>query len=339
MMQEARRPRLIEVARRAGVSPATVSRVLAQPDIVSIRTRTRVERVIAELGYQPNGLARALAGGSSRTVGFIVPTLDNAIFSRALQSMQTTLAAAGYQLLVASSGYSQSAETEAIRALLQRGVDALVLVGAERAVDADVLLDSARIPVVTTWVEDARLPSISVDNEGAGRLAAEHLLRLGHRRIGVISLTVRHNDRQRRRVHGVRRALLEAGAALPGALVQERDPTVAGGRAGCAALLQLHSPPTAIVCCVDYQAIGALLEVQSCGMNVPRDMSIVGIDNLELGEHLMPALTTVLIPTAAIGERAAELVLARLAGAAGPQAVKLPVELIVRQSTGHPPGR
>ena len=334
-MEQSRRPRLIEVARRAGVSPATVSRVLAQPAIVRASTRERVQAVIAQLGYRPNGLARALAGGKSRTVGFIVPTLDNAIFSRALQSMQATLSGAGYHLLVASSDYSPKAETEAIRALLGHSVDALVLVGAERTRDADLLLERAGIPIVVTWVEDHRWPSIVVDNLRAGRMAAEHLLDLGHRRIAVISLPIRHNDRQRQRVQGVRQALSDAGVRLPDAYVREQSTTVAGGRAGCAALLQLREPPTAIVCCVDYQAVGAMIEAQASGFDVPAQMSVVGIDNLELGEHLMPALTTVLVPTATIGERAAMQIVGRIAKQDMPRVELLPIELVVRKSTGQ----
>jgi LacI family transcriptional regulator len=332
-MDQSRRPRLIEVARRAGVSSATVSRVLAQPALVRASTREHVHAVIAQLGYRPNGLARALAGGKSRTVGFIVPTLDNAIFSRALQSMQAVLSGAGYHLLVASSDYSPSAETEAIRALLEHRVDALVLVGAERSRDASLLLERAGIPVVVTWVEDHRWPSIVVDNLSAGQMAAEHLLSLGHRRIAVISLPVRHNDRQRQRVQGVRQALSDAGVQLPDAYVQERSTTVAGGRAGCASMLQLREPPTAIVCCIDYQAVGAMIEAQASGFAVPEQMSVVGIDNLELGEHLMPALTTVLVPTAAIGERAALQIIGRIAKQDMPSLERLPIELVVRKST------
>ncbi len=332
-MEKSRRPRFAEVARLAGVSPATVSRALAQPGIVRASTRDRVRAAIEQLGYRANGLARALAIGQSRTVGFIVPTLDNAIFSRALQSMQTTLSGAGYHLLVASSDYSMTAETEAIRALLERGVDALVLVGAERTVEAEAILARAGVPVVITWVAHEQLDSIAIDNRRAGRLAAQHLIELGHRRIGVISLPLRHNDRQRQRVEGVRQALAEAGLALPDALIQERPTTIAGGRSGCAAMLQIVPAPTGIVCCVDYQAVGAVIEAQSRGLNVPDDISIVGIDNLELGEHLTPALTTVLIPTAMIGERAALRVIERSSSETTPRHELLPIELVVRRST------
>ena len=334
-MELSRRPRLIEVARRAGVSPATVSRVLAHPALVKPATRDRVHAVIAQLGYRPNGLARALAGGKSRTVGFIVPTLDNAIFSRALQSMQAVLSGAGYHLLVASSDYSPTAETEAIRALIEHGVDALVVVGADRAREANQLLERAGVPVVVTWAEDSLWPSITVDNNGAGRLAAQHLLDLGHRRIAVISLPLLHNDRQRQRVEGVRQALSDAGVKMPDAYVREQATTVAGGRAACAALLQLREPPTAIVCCIDYQAVGAMIEAQAAGINVPQQMSVVGIDNLELGEHLTPALTTVLVPTGAIGERAALQIIGRISRQEMPHLERLSIELVVRKSTAR----
>lgn len=334
-MTKSQRPTLHDVAKQAGVSPATVSRVLVRPEIVRPSTRSRVAHVIDQLRYRPNGLARALAGGRSRTIGFVVPTLDNAIFSRALQSMQTTLAQAGYHLQVSSSDYSLAAEAEAIRALLEGGIDAIVLVGAMRAPAADELLRNARIPVIVTWVEDEHWPSIVVDNERAGFLAAEHLLQLGHRRLGLISLPLRNNDRQQKRVEGAKRALSRAGIALPMAYLQERPPVIAGGRAGCAALLKLQEPPTAIIGCVDYQAVGAMLEVQEQGLRVPEDVSIVGIDNLELGEHLSPPLTTVHVPTAIIGERAALQIIGRIEGRTLPRRDEVAIELTVRKSTGQ----
>jgi len=310
--------------------------VLAHPTIVRAETSERVHAVIAELGYRPNGFARALAGGKSRTVGFVVPTLDNAVFSRALQSMQAVLSGAGYHLLVASSDYTPAAETEAIRALIGQGVDALVVVGADRARETSMLLERAGIPVVVTWVEDHRWPSIIIDNHLAGRLAAQHLLDLGHRRIAVVSLPVLHNDRQRKRVAGVRQALSDAGVRLPDAYVREQSTTVSGGRAAAASLLQLHEPPTAIVCCIDYQAVGAMIEAQASGLDVPEQMSVVGIDNLEFGEHLNPSLTTVQVPTAAIGERAALQIIGRLAKQKMPRVECLSIELIARKSSAPP---
>ncbi len=141
-----RRIKLLDVARHAGVSAATVSRAIAQPDLVSATTLARVRSSAARLGYVPDGAARALASGRSMTIGAVVPTLDSAIFSRTLQTMQATLSRQGYQLLVASHDYSAAAEAEAVRTLLTRGVDGLMLVGAERPAATWELLKPPTLP-------------------------------------------------------------------------------------------------------------------------------------------------------------------------------------------------
>jgi LacI family transcriptional regulator len=332
-----RRPRLKEVAQRAGVSIATVSRALSRPDMVDDETLALVKRAAADLGYIPVGAARALVSGRSRTIGAIVPTLDHAIFARAIHAMQTTLDAAGYQLLVASHEYSPMSETAAIRAILSRGVDALMLVGADHLDETWSLLTTAPVPVLLTWSFDERLPCIGFDNALAGRLAAEHLLSLGHREFGVISGTRRANDRARLRIEGVRGALHERGLSLPEGRVSEQPFTFAGGRAGLAELFANGKPPSAIIGGNDLLAAGAVFEAQARGMHVPRDLSVVGIDNLEISQHVTPALTTVHLPTARLGTEAAQYLLARLQGRARPDRVALPIELIVRESTASVP--
>jgi LacI family transcriptional regulator len=307
---------------------------LSQPAIVSAPTRDRVRAAVAELGGAwPGGAARA-AGDAG--VAAVVPSLDNAIFSRCLQAMQTTLAEAGRHLLVASSDFHPETEAAVIRGLLSRGVDGLMLVGAQRAPDAWPLLAGAGVPIVLTWCEDPRFDAVVVDNGAAGRLAAEHLIGLGHKRLGVVCGITRFNDRQRARLEGVRAALAARGLDLPEWRVSEQDFTLGGGRAGCSALLSLAEPPTAIVCGIDQLAVGCLVEAQTRGLSVPGDLSVVGIDNLEMAAHLSPALTTVHIPTARIGAAAARKVLARLAGEDVPRVTELPIELVVRQSSGPP---
>lgn len=327
-MKHGARPRLTDIAAAAGVSLATASRALAQPEIVSPVTRERVRAAALRLGG-PAALREAGGG-----IAAIVPTLDNPIFSRALQSMQAVLAEAGRSLLVASSDYQPETEVAAIRVLLARGVEGLILVGAQRPPEAWALLEASAVPVVLTWCGDPLFDAVVVDNHLAGRLAAEHLLDLGHRRLGLVCGVMRTNDRQRARMEGVRDALAARGLELPDWRVVEQDFTLAGGRSGCSALLSLAEPPTAIICGIDQLAVGCLVEAQSRGLQVPADLSIVGIDNLEMAAHLSPALTTVHIPTGRIGGEAARLILARLAGAPLRQVTELPVELVVRQSSG-----
>ncbi|MGL4323035.1 MAG: LacI family DNA-binding transcriptional regulator [Beijerinckiaceae bacterium] len=331
-----RKPRLIDVAMDAGVSPATVSRAIAQPELLSGETLARVRASARRLGYSPDAAARALASGRSMTIGAVVPTLDNAIFSRALHAMQLALAAESYQLLVASHDYNSRAETEAVRTLLGRGVDGLMLVGAERAPETLDLLQAARVPVILTWCGVPGMPSVTIDNERAGALVAEHLVALGHRRIGMISGHHQFNDRQRARMKGVRDFLERAGLGLPQALACQQPTSIAGGRAGCAKLLELADPPTALIGGIDLIAIGCVVEAQARGMAVPGDLSVAGIDDLDMSAHLAPSLTTVHIPTAGIGAEAARTLVAILQNRPVALAADLPIELIVRRSTASP---
>jgi len=331
------RVKLGDVAREAGVSPATVSRAIGRPDLLSPPTLRRVREAAERLGYRPDAAARALASGRSMTIGAIMPTLENAIFSKALQAMHGAFAAEGYQLLVASHDYNPTAEVEAIRTLLSRGVDGLVLVGAERAAEASALLDAAQVPVVFTWCAPAGAAGVVVDNTLAGTMAARHLIELGHTRIGVITGSVRFNDRQRARLAGVRAGLEAAGLALPASLACEQATSVAGGRMGCAKLFELAEPPTAIIGGIDLVAIGCIVEAQSRGLSVPGDLSVASIDDLDMSAHISPSLTTVHIPTARIGAEAAAKMLAMLRADAPASIACLPIELIVRRSTAHAP--
>lgn len=325
--------RLIDVARDAGVSPATVSRAISQPVLLASETLARVRASAHKLGYRPDATARSLASGRSRTIGAVMPTLDNAIFSRALQAMQTTLAIEGYQLLVASHNYSAAAEADAIHMLLARGVDGLMLVGAERAPDAEAAIADAGIPVVLTWRASPGFAGVIVDNERAGRLAAQHLVDLGHRRIGVVTGLHTFNDRQRARLAGARSLLEDVGLDLPDWLTVQQPTTLAGGRAGCATLLALAEPPTAIIGGIDLIAIGCLIEAQSRGLIVPADISVVGIDDLDLSAHISPPLTTVHVPTARIGAEAATALLGLIRNGAAATTHELSVDLVVRRSS------
>lgn len=326
-----------DVARVAGVSTATVSRVLSKPEVVRASTREQVMAAVRELDYQPDASARALASGRTHTVGCVIPTLDHAIFARSTQTLQTTLAGAGYQLLVASHDYDPAIELQVVRVLQQRGVDAMVLVGSDHAPGLWKSLRTWGKPTLLTWSCDPRLPSIGFDNEAAGRMATEHLLSLGHRRIGVISGLTSHNDRARSRIEGVRQALKQAGLKLAPSLLTEQPFNPNGGRVGLHALMQARQPPTAIFCGNDLLAIGALLEAQRMGLKVPRQLSICGVDNHELSEAINPGLTTISLPTQDLGRITADSVLAALAGKAIAAQSLLPFELVVRGSTGAAP--
>ena len=333
------RPVLADVARLAGVSTASVSRVLNEPDKVRPEMRQRVMAAVEQLGYVPDGAARALASGRLRTVGAIVPTLDNAIFASGINALQRRLAQRGFTLLVASSEYDSDEESREVHALVVRGVDGLVFVGEVHDPKLYKLLAAKGLPYVNTWVysPDQAHPSIGFDNRSAGRRLADYLLDLGHRRIAMVAGFTAHNDRARGRVDGVHEALEKRGLEMAPGYFLERAYDVREGREALRTLLRLPEPPTAVICGNDVQAMGALFEAQAQGIAVPARLSIVGFDDLPISANLVPALTTIRVPAADIGRRAADYLLDRLAGQYPPAHTELDAELVVRGTTAPPP--
>lgn len=330
----ARLPTVVDVATAAAVSISTVSRVLAGSAAVRPDLASRVRDAAAALGYVPDRRARALVQRRSRSIGAVVPTIDNAIFARAIQALQTRLDADGYRLLLASTEYDQARELESVQALVEHGVDAMVMVGADHHPGVQALLDARRVPAVRTWTYDAAspVPTVGFDNRAAMRRLVRHLLDLGHRRVAMIAGVAAGNDRAAARIAGLREALAAAG--LEPVAVVERPYRVPEGRAATRALMLRAPAPTAIVCGNDVLAFGALAELHAMGVAVPHAVSVTGFDDLDLASHVVPPLTTMHVPSAAMGTLAAEHVLARVAGRDAAHAIALDAELIVRGSTG-----
>ncbi len=331
-------PRLEDVARRARVSTATVSRVLNSPADVSEGLRARVESAVAALGYVPHGAARALASRRSHTIGAIIPTIENAIFARGVQALQGALYEAGYTLLLASSDYDSAREMRALRSLIARGIDGLLLVGESRSRSAYELMQAKGIPYVNTWIyrHNSRHPCIGFDNRAAARRMADLLLDLGHRNIAMLSGRTRDNDRARQRVEGVQASLAARGLGLPAAHLLERPYDIDAARAATRDLLETSTPPSAILCGMDTLAVGALLECRARGLRIPHDISITGFDDLELASAVEPPLTTMRVPSGEMGTVAAEYLLARIAGHEVQSRVRLEAVLVERGSTAAP---
>ena len=330
-----RTPTLEDVAARAGVSTATVSRCLNMPEKVVEATRQRVMQAVETLGYAPNFSARALVAKRTRTIGAVIPTMANAIFAEGIQAFQDVLQAEGYTLLVASSGYDPKAEAEAIRTLVARGADGLLLIGFDRDPSLYTFLSTQEIPAVVAWAYDAAapLPSVGFDSRAAMRDLARHAIGLGHRRIGMISARQTGNDRARARAEGVAAAMAEAGLGAP--LVEETSYGIDEGAAAFARLIGRNPGLTLVMCGNDVLAAGAIRGAEALGFAVPGEISITGFDDLELARLVTPELATVCVPHRAMGEAAARAILAALAGEA-PQARLLPTELRLRASLGSP---
>ena len=333
-----RRPaRLVDVARTAGVSLATASRALARGGDAGPARHARVREAANMLGYVPHGAARSLVSRRSGTLGAVLPTIDNPIFASATQAMARELARASRTLLIASHEYDPQAEVEAARALLERGVDGLVLVGTDHPPELFDALDRAGVPSELIWSLDAGgfHHCVGFANREASARCAAHLLDLGHRRFAVLAGERGHNDRARDRVAGVRDALAARGIALPEERVVETPFSLGGGRRGLRALWERlgRAGFTALVCGNDLIALGALMEAAAEGVEVPGRLSVVGFDDIELAGEFVPALTTVHVPSAQIGRLAAQRLLARLDGHGPPREHRIEVELVVRGTT------
>jgi LacI family transcriptional regulator len=333
------RVRVEDVAALAGVSAATVSRLINQTGSVSRKSRERIERAVTELGYVPNGAARALASHRTRAIGVIIPTLENANFAIAAEGAQRHLVNAGYQMLVASSDYDPAQEWAHIRSLIAHGIDGIILVGARRSEEVLEYLRFRRLPYVVTWsLADKDTPSVGFDNGEAARQLAKHLLDLGHRQVGVIAGLTKNNDRAAARLDGIRRAFRERGIELPRELLIERPYRIAEGQLAMRALRTMSPSVTAIICGNDQLALGALIECHRQGVVVPRQLSIVGFDDLEFASQILPTLTTIHVPAEEIGRRAAAFLIDRLNDVSSPITTEVAVSLVVRGSSGPPPG-
>jgi LacI family transcriptional regulator len=327
-----------EVAQAARVSMATVSRVLNGNTSVDQNLSKRVATAARQLGYTPHAAARALASQRSRTIGAVIPTLENINFAVGVAALQRRIAEAGYTLLLGSSNYDLEEELRQVKALAAHGVAGMMLVGARHAAGLYELLQAKRIPFLNTWVLDPRHPCVGFDNREIGRALANYLLDLGHVEFGVIAQITGHSDRAAGRVTGIREALAARGMALPQERLIECPHKITEGQLALRALLTSDKRPTAVICGTDVLAFGALIAARQLGVGVPRDLSIAGINDAEFAAHLTPALTTMRLPADEIGTRAAEYLLGRVDALPQDAAVQVAVRLIVRASTAPPPG-
>lgn len=326
------------MAERAGCSTATVSRALNVPAMVNREVRDRVNAAVAELGYLRNGAAGALRSRRTRTIGAVIPTLNHAIYARLVEALQNCAGENGYSLLVTTSNFEVEREARQARLLVERGAEGLVLVGHTHDAELTALLASKGIPFINTYTYRPKSgqSSAGFDNRIAAAQVAKFLYELGHRNFGLIVGFRRNNDRVKDRIEGVLDTLAGYGIEIPDALIVEEPYSIEGGREGLRRLLDSGMKPTAVVCGSDVLAFGAVIECEDRGIAIPRQLSIAGFDDLDFAAHLRPPLTTVRVPAAEMGWRAAEYLMARLDGK--PHAAHYPLDtsLILRQSTAPP---
>jgi DNA-binding LacI/PurR family transcriptional regulator len=337
-----------DVARRAGVSASTVSNLLnGRSERMRPETLARVQRAIAQLGYSPNRAARHLKTGRVKMIGVIVPSVANPFYGAFASHIERAALKAGYQILLGNSERDPEREQRYAEELWSYGVRGLICGSSPLALTHLVGFVERGLNIVAfdrqvQPVDDLPVDSVTVDNVLAARLAIEHLLKLGHRRIGFVTGPLRTVNRQGR-LEGYRQALREFGVTPDPHLVWEKTldkgfgdtEGVELGRGGARELLSKPTRPTALLAINDMYAFGAYAGARDLGLRVPADVSIVGIDDGVLAEVVAPPLTTVRQPLIEMTQAAVDIVISRIEGRsdAPPQHLTMKPELIVRQST------
>lgn len=334
-----------DVAKAAGVSVATVSRAFNPLAQVSEEARQRVLEVAKQLGYSPNPAAKALRMQRTFIVGAVFPAVDYGFYARLLNSFQQRMNDAGYLCVMLTAGFDNSKIFNSVRQLLDRGVEALMVVG--RIDDPRLIahLLERRIPVVTTFstLIDAPFSSVGIDNYAATTRVMRHLLELGHREFAMISGPAAGNDRQQARQRAFCDALTAAGiTSEPLILERTQGYLIKYGVDAFQTIRENHPRVTAVVCNSDAYGMAVLLESSRHGVSVPSDLSVVGFDDQEFAALLNPPMTTVSFSVEEMGTRAADSLLRKLSGEVSSdftEHVALETSLAVRGSTAPPPKR
>ncbi len=332
-------PTIRDVAKRAGVAPITVSRVVNNSGYVRADTRTKVEAAIAELQYVPNSLARSLRHKRTKTIALVLTDITNPFWTTVARGVEDTAGEQGFNMFLCNTDESDSKQTNYLNVLLEKRVDGFLLVPAHSTAEPIELIQKQGAAVV---VLDRRIPEAQVDVvRGDSEMGAYQLTRLlidqGHKRIAV--LTGPHDvSTSDDRVAGYRRALAEAGLDTAPELIHYGTFNQAAGHSMMSQVLKRMPWPTAILAANNFIAIGAFRALRDVGLRVPDDMSLVAFDDLPSALVIDPFLTVAAQSAYHMGQKATQLLLARLTGAepAEHQEIVLPTEIIVRRSSGPP---
>lgn len=324
-----------DVAKAAGVSPTTVSHVLTGNRPVAEATAERVRQVIDELGYRPHELARSLRIQRYMTIGLIVPDLTNPFNMHIARGLQQAVQPEGYFVLVTDSLSDPNAENALVERLMTR-VDAIAFAGHYDHVDALRAAVQRGLPVAWLggWQRSSEgFDTATTDDYGIGVAGAEHMIERGYRRIAFLA-TYEQSGPGHRRVQGYRDTLVKAGLSVPEEYIWHGEVTKEAGHEGARALLALDERPDAIIATNDLVALGALAELSKRGVDVPGEMALMGVDDIETASLTTPSLTSIPLNGLEQGREVGALLLRRIAGEAEPQDLVFPAdEVIHREST------
>ena len=328
---------ILDVARRAGVSTATVSRALAAPDRVAEETRAKVIAAIAATGYTPNASARNLRSRSTSIVLALVPGMSNTFFTPILNAIEDVLSAAGYGMIIGDTRGSPQKESHYTRFIRAGQVDGVILFTGHLPRDGAITPDSERVPIALVCNEisgDDRYSVFDVDNRDAARRATVHLIEAGHRHIGHIAGAL-DNVEASERLKGYRDGIAGAGLAIDEAAIWSGGFRFDNGVDAARLFLAMPRRPTAVFAAADDAAIGFISTVRDAGVRTPEDVSVVGFDDIDYASVIDPPLTTMRQPRADLGRLAAEDLLARMGRDTPPfppHSARLRCELVERRS-------
>ncbi len=330
---------IIDVANHAGVSPATVSRAFNHPDLVKPATRRKIQKAVEDTGYIRNRAAQAIHGRRSGTVGLIVPTLDNAIFSNLIQSFSEALNGLGLTMLVATHGYDLKAEHKLLRSLLEHRIEGIALIGLDHEETTYTLLERRNTPAVAMWnyQDNSRISCVGSDNYVAGKMAAEHIVAQGHREIGTAFPPTAGNDRAASRLKGVTDVLAASGIDVRDQWRLRTQYSISKAKAACLELFECGELPTALIAGNDVIAQGAVFAATEAGLGLPDDLSITGVGDFAGSAEIVPGLTTVRVQSDEIGDRAAHLLYDLISEPEANNIIRENIDLkfVARETTGR----
>jgi LacI family transcriptional regulator/LacI family repressor for deo operon, udp, cdd, tsx, nupC, and nupG len=324
-----------DIAKVAGVSHTTVSRALKSNPVISVETTKRVQELAQQMGYVPNIVARSLNSQQTWTIGMVVTTIADPFVTKVVEGVEQVAQAANYSIFLTPSHNNPKQELAVVETLQRRRVDAIIVTSSRVGSLYSSRLDQIQVPIVliNNQAEGEYLHSVTVDDIQGARLAVEHLLNLGHRRIGYIGVVNRPKSDQRR-LAGYQAALNQAHLELDPALIMYPNAESDLERGQVGLTLFLKEMVTAIFCYNDMVAIGLLMACRRQGIMVPDQLSVIGFDDIEPATYLAPPLTTIAQPRLKLGQLAMHMTLDLLRGQKVQDQV-LPCKLIARESTGR----
>ncbi len=330
---------ILDVAKIAGVSAATVSRVINFPDKVKEDTRERVYRAMKTCRYQYNALARGFVTKRSNTIGLIIPTISNPVFAESTRGVQDVAGSDKFHVILGNSYYDSEKEAKLIEVLRERQVEGLIITTTNMQGDILKRLQDDGFPFVLLYstVRKGPMSAVGVDNYLGGYKATEHLVELGHTRIAMLAGSFSISDRSFHRWHGYKKCLKDNNIPYDPNMLSQTGFGLGSVKECVQQLLSADIPPTAVFCSNDLVALSAMEGAREMGLSVPEDLSVIGFDDMPLSSYVYPRLTTIYQPAYEMGKRATQILLEQTREESSKSIQEMmDIHLVVRDSTAAP---